>query len=119
MFRKEDLIVYGIVGVGLYILYKKLAPHIPDLPQIGANVGGALYEWINPYPGQDMYYTVTFPDGSRHTVHSTDVSNTGAFSYGGQNYLLKTNAAGQRVAVTTGIFNSIIDSLTAGAAAGG
>ncbi len=99
----------GLVGVAGYFIYQaikglpKLGSSIVAAPaEIGNSIGGSLYEWINPYPaGTDTFYTPTFPDGSRHAVHSTDVGSTGAFVYNNQNYILRTNANGQRFAVAT------------------
>ena len=97
----------GLVGVAGYFIYQaikgipKVGNALLNAPAaIGNDIGSTLYEWINPYPaGYDTYYTVIFGDGSRHAIHSTDVAANGAFTYSGQNYILKTDSAGQRYAV--------------------
>lgn len=108
MFKKSDIFIVGLIGIVGYILYKKFSGAVSQTAnailaapgQIGTSIGGTLYEWINPYPpGYDTYYTVTFSDGSRHAIHSTDVANDGTFTYQGQNYTLKTDANGTRYAV--------------------
>jgi hypothetical protein len=64
----------------------------------GANaaLGGvpaALGEWIAgvfaPRPENEWnFYTVTFPDGSKHAISAAKVSAGGRFTYGGRDYIL-------------------------------
>lgn len=51
---------------------------------LGESIGGGLYDVFHPAEniGPDTFYTVNFPDGSRHSVHATDVSKDGVFQYG-------------------------------------
>ena len=60
---------------------------------------GGLFErlgsWFgsigNNDAGENLYYTITFPDGKRHAIGSRDISSSGRFEYGGAQYVVKVD----------------------------
>jgi hypothetical protein len=103
-------LLLGLGGVAAYFIYQTVkgagtvASGVLNAPaQAGTSLSNALFDWLNPYPQNDTYYTVTFPDGSRHAIHSTDVGADGSFTYGGSNYSLKTDVTGTRYAAMAGL----------------
>jgi len=102
--------IVGLAGVGAYLLYQtykgagNVASAVVGAPAaVGTSLSNTLFDWLNPYAANDTYYTVTFGDGSRHAIHSTDVSADGSFTYQGASYVLKMDSAGQRYATIPGM----------------
>lgn len=67
---------------------------------VGSWIGGLL---ATDYASEDLYYTVTFPNGDRHAVGSTTVSKDGYFNktvppYTNSRWRIGTDATGKRVA---------------------
>ena len=96
--------VAGAVALAwkLYTDLKAAGTKLLSAPgDFGASLGLSLYDWINPGAGvgENVYYTVTFRDGSRHAVPSGTVASDGSFVYGGNSYVLKLDATGNRYAV--------------------
>jgi hypothetical protein len=71
---------------------------------LGSSIGETIFEWFNKPAGgsSDLYYTVLFPDGTRHAIASPDVSSDGYFNYQGVRYRMGTNGENTRVAVAQG-----------------
>lgn len=48
----------------------------------GQIIGGKVYDLFHPSPvGETLFYTVTFPNGTRHSVPSSSVNTQGQFTY--------------------------------------
>ena len=102
--RDRDWLLLGVAGALAYLLYSKATQAVAAViawpAEIGNSIGGTLYEWLHPTDaGPDTYYTVLFPDGSKHAVHATDVDRYGAFNFDGSAYTLRVDNKMQRVAV--------------------
>jgi hypothetical protein len=127
--REEILLGAGIVvaGIVLYLLWGKLMNINAGTPYAGGGpvgtlgnltnqaLGGApqaigesgpvqgLLDKIFGAPkssGDSTFYTVTFPDGSRHSVPASTVDAQGDFTYNGQFFSLAIDpTSGYRVAV--------------------
>lgn len=66
---------------------------------LGSGIGGSLFSVFGTTPDQDtVYYTTTFPDGSRHTVPSNTVDSNGRFSFGGTTWILGDDGSGNKLA---------------------
>lgn len=104
---------YAVIGVGAALLYavvqvgRKIggaAGAVGDaLTKTGETIGEKIYTLFHPdVVGESLFYTVTFPDGKRHSVPSRSVSQTGQFWYpatNGKKYqLLVDKATGYKVA---------------------
>lgn len=105
---KDLLIVAAILGAA-YFLYKKVGAAQTVLTDAGSKIGTTLYDIFHPnQTGEMLYYTATFPDGTRHAIASTQVDANGKFknaapavSYGGDGatYQLLRNSSGNLMAV--------------------
>lgn len=86
----QDLLVkLALVAGGAYALYWFFTSGLAKIggavgsavTQVGASIGGGLYEWLHSNAAGDLlYYTITFPNGSRHAIPASDVHN-GEFDY--------------------------------------
>lgn len=67
---------------------------------LGEGIGGGLFSIFgsSSSAADATYYTVTFPDGSRHAIKSANVDSTGNFAYGGTNYRLGDDGSGNKLA---------------------
>ena len=94
--KAETLLTLGVVGAVLYLGYKALSAGAQAATTAAAAVGQAftstqdalasgLYSLFGPTEnfGPTTYYTVTFPDGSRHAVGSDIVNASGQFTWTG------------------------------------
>lgn len=94
--KAENLLTVGLVGVGLYAAYKLLSAGSKVVSTAAGAVGQAftstqdalasgLYSLFGPTEnfGSTTYYTVTFPDGSRHAVGADLVDGSGQFTWTG------------------------------------
>lgn len=91
----ETVLTVAAVGVGAYLVYKLFNTAASAAGAVGAAVqqgyqstvsalGSGLYKLFGPADiGTNLYYTVTFPDNSRHAVPSNTVDSTGAFTWTG------------------------------------
>lgn len=102
----RKLLLYGGLAVGGYFvvtkLFSKAAGAVGDaFEAAGSSVGETLFNFFNPDPtGEMLFYMVNFPDGSRHSIGSREVSSTGIFTYalpGGQakRWQMKINSTGK------------------------
>lgn len=88
----EKWLTWGVIGGGAYLLYQlftTVRSGAQALNDAGTAIGSGLYDFFHRDPlGETLYYTVTFPDGSRHSVPSRSVDNAGLFrnSGNGVNY---------------------------------
>ena len=121
MSKLNPLVLYGAVGVSAlvvigYLIYRQKNSQYSGfglfgflgntadaasggaLASAGENIGGALFDFFNE-PSDLVTYAITFPDGARHAVNSSDVDKSGHFTYAGQNYLLKVDGLGYKFAV--------------------
>lgn len=65
----------------------------------GEAVGSGLFSLFGSQPtGSSTYYTVTFPDGSRHAIGDATIDSNSNFSYGGVNYRLGDDGTGKKIA---------------------
>lgn len=71
----------------------------------GEGIGSGLFSLFgsSSVAADATYYTVYFPDGSRHAINSSAVDNNYRFAYGGVTYSLGQDGSGNRIAtpVTT------------------
>jgi hypothetical protein len=68
------------------------------LASLGESIGSGLFSVFGQKPaGPSTYYTVSFPDGSKHAIGDTSVDPSGQFTYSGLRYQLGV-VNGQRVA---------------------
>lgn len=107
--KVKDTIELALLGVLAYMVYLfvKKAPDLPE--QIGSKIGETLFDFFNPNPvGETVYFTVTFPDNSRHAIARSQVSDGRTFvnsgngiNYAGdgKTYKLYDNAQGQHFAI--------------------
>lgn len=69
------------------------------------SLGESISQWFEPdYSGGDnVFYTVLFPDNSKHAVGATTIDSKGYFTlpkiYGSMRFRLGVNQASQKVAV--------------------
>lgn len=82
-FNFEKVMVWGVVVVGGYAVFKTLSAINTvkgALNSVGSAIGSGLYEFFNgDTAGEALFYSVYFPDGSRHAVPSKAVSKNGTF----------------------------------------
>lgn len=104
----KDLLFLGLAATGVYLVYKFVNKAGDTLTATGEDIGSTLFDWLNPDPtGEMLFYTVTFPDGSRHAIPSRSVvngifQNTGNgvnYTGDGQMYQIKNDAAGNHYAI--------------------
>lgn len=92
MARRLDpntLLVLGALAVGGYLVYRTINKVGDSLATFGGAIGSGLYDLFHKnQAGEQLHYTVKFPDGSQHAVPSGTVSADGIFSYGGKRYRL-------------------------------
>ena len=63
-------------------------------------LGETIASWVAPGDDtENVYYTVIFPDNSRHAVGASTVDSSGYFTYSSKRYRLGVNQANQKVAV--------------------
>lgn len=69
---------------------------------IGGGIGGAaatLRDWATTDAAdENLFYTVKFPDGSKHAVGSLSVARDGTFTYQDVRYKLFIDSTGAKVA---------------------
>jgi len=79
----EKWLTWGAIGVGAYFIFKLVSfgsAAAKVLTTTGEAVGSGLYDFFHRDPlGETTYYLVRFPDGSRHSVASRSVDNSGLF----------------------------------------
>lgn len=70
------------------------------LPAAGGEaLGGGLFSVFGPTDTtSSTYYTVTFPDGSRHAIGNASVDSNNRFQYGGNTWILGNDGSGNRIA---------------------
>ena len=90
----EKWLTWGAIGAGLYLAWKTysgLSAAADVLANTGSAIGSGLYDFFHPDAvGETLFYTVNFPDGSRHSVPSSVVAGDGWF----RNAHLTPNYAG-------------------------
>jgi hypothetical protein len=66
----------------------------------GEGIGGGLFSIFGSTSSAPdaTYYTVYFPDGSRHAINASSVDSNFRFSYGGNVYSLGQDGSGNRIA---------------------
>lgn len=84
----EKILTWGAIGVGLYLALETFGL-LKTVASAGAAayssardaVASGLYDWFGPAEefGDDLFYTVKFPNGQFHTVPASVVSAQGAF----------------------------------------
>ena len=105
----KDIGTLVLIGVGIYAIYS-LTHKAPDkLKEIGEGLGEALFDFFHPDPvGETYYFTVTFPDTSKHAIARSQVTSDRTFvnsgnglNYDGdgKTYKLYDNAQGQHFAI--------------------
>lgn len=78
----KDIVIILAIGVAAYYLKDILAGAGSKLKEIGENVGGTVYDFFHPDElGTTTFYTVTFPDGARHSIGSKAVRGDGTFDF--------------------------------------
>ena len=108
--KASDVKLYltlALVAGGGYLLWKsystlsKAGSAVSDAAQsAGSSIADKLLSWTNPYdPSSDLYLRFKLMDGSTHAVQSSLVGPDGAFTFNGVNYVMKTDTAGNRVAI--------------------
>lgn len=66
---------------------------------LGTGIGGGLFSIFGSAPASSStYYTVYFPDGSKHAIGDATVDGANNFSYGGVQYRLGDDGYGNHVA---------------------
>jgi hypothetical protein len=66
---------------------------------VGETLSRWTYDILNGDDiGETTFYTVTFPDGTKHAIGATTVSKSGAFAYNGKTYTLYVDASGKKFA---------------------
>lgn len=89
----DKWITWGLIAGGIYVVYQVVTTIKATgevLGNAGSAIGTGLYDFFHRDPlGESVYYTVTFPDGSRHSIPSRSVDNGGLFrnTGNGLNYL--------------------------------
>jgi hypothetical protein len=69
------------------------------LASSGESIGSGLFSLFGPKDtSPSVYYSVQFPDGSKHAIGDTSVDSTGNFSYGGVTYRLGDDGYGHKLA---------------------
>jgi hypothetical protein len=99
MKTRDVVILAGLGGLVAWFVVSKIkgagAAVLNAPAALGSKIGLTLYDWIHPDTvGESLYYMVTFPDGARHSIASHTVDSSGRFSWGGQNYVMKSDASG-------------------------
>lgn len=78
------------------------------LSDTGATIGESIYNWFNPPSSSpDIYYSVQFPDGGKHSISARDIDASGYFTPNravytwsdGTRWRIGINSGGIRVAV--------------------
>ena len=68
-------------------------------PDPEGTIGTKLFNWTHPDSvDENLFYTIKFPDGSKHAIGSTSVAGDGTFSYQDVRYKLFVDPAGNKVA---------------------
>lgn len=101
--KREELWLIGGLALAAYLILRKPFVIAGEAAQavvnFGGKVGSVVYDIVNPAPaGEMLFYTVNFPDGSRHAIPSGIVSTGGFFEYAGNRYRLGM-MDGKRIAV--------------------
>lgn len=69
------------------------------LASAGESIGGGLFSVFGAKDtSPSTYYTVNFPDGSRHAIGDTSVDPSGRFQYGGVTWQLGDDGTGRKIA---------------------
>jgi len=102
--KLDSLVTLGIAGALVYAIAKVTGAAGATgraLSSVGSAIGSGLYEFFHPNAaGESLYYTATFPDGSRHAIPSSAVNSSGIFTRESVRYQLLTDkATGARYAV--------------------
>jgi hypothetical protein len=88
--RNSGLLKLALVLGSAYAVYWIITRALPQLgvavagklSEVGESIGGGLYEWLHPNAsGTMVYYTITFPNGSRHALPSDSIGSDGRFDY--------------------------------------
>lgn len=104
----KDIAILAAIAVAIYYLTRGAKSVSNALTSTGETIGSTLYDWFNPNPvGETLFYTVIFPDGSKHAIPSGAVSNRQFINSGngvnyagdGLTYQLWDDAQGQHHAV--------------------
>jgi hypothetical protein len=125
----EELIKWGAIAIGAYLLYKALTKAsdaagaaLNTAQQGTSDILTRLFDPnANAANAASEFAVAVFPDGSSHAIDISTVSATGQFVWkDGQSYTLYRGVGGNAaVPASTVIDSTVIDSITAGAAAGG
>lgn len=79
--------IYAGIGFALYYFLPKLIAQgaqqgLKALNSVGSALGTGLYDLIHPNElGETTFYMVNFPNGSRHSIPSSQVNAKGQFRY--------------------------------------
>lgn len=92
----EKYLPYLLAGAGLYLVFKLVkagSEASQILTNTGSAIGSSLYDVFHPDQlGEMVFYTVTFPDNSRHAIGSRDVGADGSFTWAGERWRMVTKA---------------------------
>ena len=94
---KDDTFMLAVVGIGAYIAYQYIKKNgVPNpLAPVGAAVGGALYNALNPgAAGASVTYIATLPDGTKTAVNNNALDSNNNFTVGNQTYNLVQGTPG-------------------------
>lgn len=79
----EDLILFGLLGVGAYVAYTYLFSSGGALTSSGAvpsAIGGFIWSLFNEQYTPGTYFTVQLPDGTCTAINSSLVNQSGQFT---------------------------------------
>lgn len=101
--KPRDLLIWGAVAAGIVWYFRKQLSDVAQIPaEIGSKAAGTLFDFFHQEENAratSTIYKVWFPDGSHHPIDSYDVSQNGAFSYGGKRWIIKRDTQNQLRAV--------------------
>jgi hypothetical protein len=65
----------------------------------GESIGSGLFSLFGSSPsGSSVYYTVNFPDGSKHAIGDATIDSNNRFTYNGAQYILGDDGSGNKIA---------------------
>jgi hypothetical protein len=91
----EKFAVYAALAFALYSVYKvyRGTKAVTDaLHNAGSAAGSAIFDWFHPdQVGETIFYTVQFPDGSKHAIASRAVGSDGGFLFNNVRYRIRVD----------------------------
>lgn len=89
----EKILFYGALIGAAYLLFKtyRAGKAIAGAAGAAASAAGTavanVYEWFVPFDtGENLFYTVQFPDGTKHAIGSRTIASDGSFLYNNVRY---------------------------------